>query len=324
MKLAKTLLRAAANRAGGVLLSSGAYSRLRATRAAAIAQLTESELPTLKPGLTGVVFSKDRALQLHALLHSYFQLTENPAPLTVIFHSSTPAHAKAYAEVQTLFKKSPTKVEFVLETAKFRQMLSDVLAAITTRNIFFLVDDIVFIRPLNLKLAAQINPLEAVLSLRLSPHMRRSYTANMAQKPPHFTPSSHKGLLEFPWFQQGNEWSYPYSVDGHIFSTAEIRVLTRLATFKAPNTYEGALMEFADLCESRTGLCYAESKILNLPLNRVQSEVANISGNITPQTLLEAWQNGQMLDFSPLLTHTPTAPHEDHPLRLIPRTEGKK
>lgn len=285
--IAKKLLQQAVEQVGGVVLSKRAFDALRLTRRKAILELVAEAEKGMKPGVTAIVCSKDRALQMYTLLATYFELVKNPAPLVIIYNASTAAHAKAYAQVAKAFEKAPVPVEWVKETT-FREAINEVLAKIKTRNMFFLVDDIVLIRPLDLKLAAEIDAYNSILSFRLSPHLRRSYTMNVPQLPPAFKPAPEgKELLEFKWYEAGNEWSYPYSMDGHVFPTAEIRVITRLATFKAPNTYEGALMEFADLAEHRRGLCYRESQILNLPLNRVQNEVENIAGNVSPEYLLE-------------------------------------
>jgi hypothetical protein len=123
----------------------------------------------------------------------------------------------------------------------------------------------------------------------------------------------------FNGFEQGNEWSDPWSVDGQVLATAEVRVLTRLSEFEAPNTYETALKLFNDMARGRKGLCLRESAILNIPLNRVQTEVGNISGSVSPQFLLDQWNKGMMLDTAMFATHLPRAPHEEHPVRFIPR-----
>lgn len=309
---------------GLVMLSTRAYNELKRTRAAAISKLVQAEQQGLKPGITGVVFSKDRALQIHTLLASYFELVTPPAPLFIIYNASTPAHAKAYEQVEKAFAKTPAKVTFVRETKKFREVLPEVLAKVQTRNLFYLVDDIVLIRKWDLRLAATVNPLEVTLCPRLSPHIRRSYTANVDIEVPAFrkAPESSKAngeLFEFTWGEGTGEWNYPASVDGNVFSTAEMRVLTSIATFKAPNTYEGALMEFADIIGSRRAICYGESKILNLPLNRVQHEVANLAGNVSADELLEKYNAGYMLNTAPLRKHTPISPHEEHTLAFIKR-----
>jgi hypothetical protein len=307
---------------GGVLTSQRAYDELISQRDRAVMELVEHENLTLQPGLVGIVFSKDRALQLYSLLHSYRDLVSNPVALTVIYAASTAAHSEAYEQVKEFFSKACPTIDFVNETEGFRATLTAVLAKIQARNIFFLVDDIVFIRNVDLRFAAEVDARQYVLSLRHSPALTRSYTANMDQLPPALSNSSaFAEMLQFRWFEQGNEWSDPWSVDGQILSTAEVRVITRISDFVAPNSYEAALKSFNSLCTSRKGLCYLESKILNLPINRVQNENKNLSGKISPEFLLTQWNEGMMLDTRGLRSHIPLSPHEEHPAIFTKRPD---
>ncbi|MFZ2587237.1 MAG: hypothetical protein WAZ18_03850 [Alphaproteobacteria bacterium] len=315
-----TLARRLATCAGGVLLSNQAHQTLLTTRAKAIAQLVQAQ-PPLSPGLTGIVFSKDRALQIHTLLHSYSQLVKHPAPLIILYNASTPAHAAAYAQVEATFRKAPMPVRFVQEDKPFNQLLPEVLESIPTRNLFFLVDDIILIRPWDMHLAADINPLTTVLCPRLSPSITTSYTMGgvKAHQPTFHSLKGEPTLRTFRFTEGTQEWAYPCSVDGNIFSTAEIKVLASLATYKAPNSFEAALHQFADIFMSREGLCYTESKLLNLPLNKVQTEVANLAASVTPAFLLAQYNQGLMLETTPFRTHTPTSTHEDHPVTFTRR-----
>ncbi len=297
--------------AGGVMLSNRAYDHLLSQRARAVAELVKYENAGSGRGLVGVVFSHDRALQLYALLHTYFGLVEHPVPLFILYKARTGPHAKAYKEVEMACDNTPAKIIFVPETLTFRESILDVLNRIATRNMFFLVDDIIFIRPVNFESIKDIDPTATILSLRHSPHLRRSYTARKEQSPPSFSSTEiEPELLLFNWFEQGNEWSDPWSVDGQILSTAEVRARTRLSDFRAPNSYEGALKTYNDIAKGRHGMCFRESKILNLPINRVQSETANHSGTISPEFLLGQWNTGMMLDTGMFRTYVPESPHE--------------
>lgn len=305
---------------GGVLLSRRNYNELLLQRERAVRELSELETTHLRHGLTGIVLSKDRALQLYALLQTYARFVKNPAALFVIYNASNESHAKAYVEVEAAFQSSALELTFICEKDSFRESLIDVLKRVDTRNIFFLVDDIIFIRPLNLDVAASIDPFRVILSFRHSPHLRRSYTSAVSQMPPNFSPApDSQNLLVFNWFEKGNEWSDPWSLDGQVLSTAEVRVLSRLSNFKAPNTYEASLKSFGDIIMGRKGMCYEESKILNLPINRVQNEVENISGSVSPEFLLEQWNMGLMLDTSMFDTYEPSSTHEEHPVRFTRR-----
>jgi len=314
------ILRQILAQVGGVLLSTKVYGGLLSQRALAVHQLTQINSLNLEPGLTGLIFSKDRALQLYSLLFTYFKLVKNPAPLFVIYNASTGDHEKSYLEIAQALNEISIPVILVKEQKSFRETLLQVLDRIKTKNIFCLVDDIIFIRSVDLALAAKINPLESILSLRHSPHLRRSYTANAEQAPPNFRPSTrHPILLEFNWFEKGHEWSDPWSVDGQILATAELKSLSQICQFKAPNTYEGELKSFNDLCRNRLGLCYSESKILNLPINRIQNEVLNRSGNISPEVLLQHWNLGEMLNTQQFNQHIPQSPHEEHLINFCSR-----
>ena len=298
---------------GGVLLSKQAFHNLMTQRDCAVAELAAIENRNLETGLAGIVVSKDRALQLYSLLVSYHELVSNPAPLAVIYTASTIGHANAYEEVKTLILKFNKDIVFIKEFDGFKNTLIKTLDAVQAKNIFFLVDDIVFIRYVDLAFARIVDTSRYVLSLRHSPYLTRSYTANRRQMPPQLSEFKDvPGMLEFHWFEQGCEWSDPWSVDGQVLSTAEVRIITKISNFSAPNSYESALKSFNTLCVKRYGLCYLESKILNLPINRVQNECENLSGSVSPEYLLNQWNNGMMLDTTSLLTHIPVSPHEEH------------
>jgi hypothetical protein len=318
-------LQQAADSIGAVLQSKKAHAALDIQRLRAVRELATLEDNQLHDGLTGIVFSKDRALQLHALLHSCAELAQHIPALHIIYRASSPAHAQSYLEAQEEIVRFLPQVQFTEESQKFKPVLLGVLSQIKTRQVFFLVDDIVFIKPIDFDVCVGINPQQEVLSLRLSPHLRRSYTAHMSQMPAALRPSAHHTeLLRFSWFEQGNEWSYPWSVDGHILPTAEVKVMTRLGDFNAPNTYEGMLTTFNGLCAERGGLCFEESKILNIPFNRVQTEVHNLSGDVSPEFLLTQWQQGQMIDTRGWRQHQPRSPHEEHAVSFIPRALPKR
>lgn len=105
-----------------------------------------------------------------------------------------------------------------------------------------------------------------------------------------------------------------------MLSLAEVRVISRISTFGAPNSYENCLKAFNDVAVCRKGMCFRESIILNLPINRVQAEIANLSGNVSVDMLLEHWNRGLALDTSMFGEHIPVAPHEEHLICFVERS----
>ena len=61
----------------------------------------------------GIVFSKDRAMQLHGLLSSYFAQVKNPVKLYILYTTSHARHAESYKELERLF--ADKKIVFITE-----------------------------------------------------------------------------------------------------------------------------------------------------------------------------------------------------------------
>ena len=115
-----------------------------------------------KTPVTGIVFSKDRPVQLHALISSYMHHVKNAAPMVVLYTATTEGFKKAYDEVSNEFSKQGVK--FVKETS-FKKDLLDVLNKLKTEKLFFLVDDIVFINDFDMNDFASFDPLKTMINM---------------------------------------------------------------------------------------------------------------------------------------------------------------
>jgi len=303
-----------------VLLTKIKYQSILLQRSAAVKELVDCADSQFHDGLTGIIFSKDRALQLDALLESYFEKVTNPVNLIVLYKATNVYHLKAYQDVMECYRNHKPAIQYIEEVDSFRDCLLEVLNNVRTKSIFFLVDDIIFINKVDLSICSKVNPRTSILSLRLSPYLRHSYAADRKQSPPNFLNSRISAeLIEFKWFEQGCEWSDPWSVDGNIYSTAEINILSRISQFNAPNSYEDTLKSFGDIAVDRIGYCFTQSKILNLAINRVQNEIENKSGDIAPDFLLSQWSKGFRMDRSKFDSHIPISPHEEHVIQFRSR-----
>ncbi|MBW2674475.1 MAG: hypothetical protein JRD89_13865, partial [Deltaproteobacteria bacterium] len=260
-----------------------------------------------------VVFSRDRALQLHALLSSCMEKVTPRIPFHVLFHASTPAHQKAYEEVRELF--SHTTISFVQQDSgrSFRSDLIALLQSIRSESMFFLVDDIVFTENFDIRDFAQLDTDKFVPTLRMGLNLKKCYTIQKEQPLPHFTPGATKEIMTWTWGEGLYDWAYPLSVDGHFFSTHEMTTMIRLLDFSAPNTLEDQLQKFRRFFLLRTGICYRKSKIVNIPCNKVQNENKNIHGTLHQDLLLERWQQGYQMDFRSLYGFVNESAHQEIP-----------
>jgi hypothetical protein len=268
-----------------------------------------------------IVFSKDRALQLHALMSSYFERTYCPAPLHVLYRPSTRSHEKTYNELIPLFRARPVFFRKQADDYSFRRDFLRLVGSIRSKVLLFFVDDIVFTEDVNLLDLTKFDTKQFVPSLRMGLNLRRCYTMQQTQPLPRW--SSGKGNDEdkvyWKWKEGAYDWGYPLSVDGHLFSTWEIIVMSRLSQFRGPNSLEHSLQRFRRLFRGRTGVCYRKSKIMNLAVNKVQQENENISGNIQLEFLREQWEQDFQMDYRRFYGFHNESAHEEVPIGFVKR-----
>jgi len=269
--------------------------------------------------LQGMVFSKDRALQLHGLLGSYFEQVEDPAPLTVLYAASSPAHREAYRQVFEIFKSRPVKAVFEDGSQTFKEKLTGLLDQAPAERVFFLVDDMLFIRPVKTSELLDFDPRNSILSLRLGANLTTSYTTQKSQPLPDLRRLTGSGLLEFDWQRGRLDWAYPLSLDGHLFWAPELRALAKLLDYRSPNTLEDALQLCLPLFRWRPGRCYPQSRTLNIPANRVQQDNQNLHGDVHQDGLLREWQAGKQMDYRALYDFDNVSCHQEVEIRLITR-----
>ena len=205
-----------------------------------------------------IIFSKNRAAQLHLLLQSI----EKYAPhlyssITVIYQFTTDEHREAYGLVSRGLKKIMPNLELQVN---FEQDIKRHLSAdcpLTT----FLVDDDVFFRPVIISIE-QIHDIiyhtSRVFSLRLG--------------------KQYKYLREFflyghymtiPRNENVKCAAYPLSLDGNIFDTKFISKLINQISFTNPNKLESRLQKFTPKCSNIYST--PDQCLVGIPVNRVSN-----------------------------------------------------
>jgi hypothetical protein len=194
----------------------------------------------------------------------------------------------------------------------FARDLRQILAEIKAPKIFFLVDDDLFTEDVNIVDFADVDLSRFVPSLRLGRNLRRCYLVGSTMPLPRFHDDveGRKSYLAWHWRDGVFEWGYPMSVDGHIFRTEEIRIVTEAISFVAPNTFEAGLNHFTPCFADRFGLCFEKSRLLNVPANLVQTEMANRASNTSPEYFLERWNAGYAIDHRSLYGISNSSAHQ--------------
>lgn len=275
-----------------------------------------------RPPATCIIFSMDRAPQLHALLGSYFEQVKNAVPVHVLYRTSDAQHQKAYDEVFRLFENHPLSPIKQTSRESFKPQLLSLLESINSDTVFFLTDDDLFIDDVDIHDIVKFETRTGVFSLRMGAHLTKSYPVQKEQKLPPFTSGAVEDGDKLCWFWENGEydWAYPLSVNGHFFSTQEFLALMKHAEFTSPNTLEANLQPYAKYFQHRFGICYKRSKILNIPVNKVQNDNNNIHGTIHQSYLLEQWNHGMQMNYRALYGLVNESAHQEVAITFIKRT----
>lgn len=203
----------------------------------------------MRPEITTIIFSKNRACQLELLLRSL------NLPATVIY-TFDPTFASGYDK---LIKMYPD-VRFVLET-DFKAQLLELLAKSPEEYAMFLVDDDVMIEPFEEKNYSEFeefkkNKAILCLSLRLAPHYEEA---------PDFQDNN-----TWNWRGLKHDWGYPMSVSAHIFRKQDILPIMIGGSFNMPNDLEVLLRKNPPTRPLM--MCVDKPNIINIPANLVQTK----------------------------------------------------
>lgn len=225
-----------------------------------------------RPGV--IVFSKDRAMQLHCTLRSLHLHCKDidRSSVKVIYTTSSPVHEKAYRKMAEEFPS----VGFVKERA-FRD---DLLSLLTScEYVLFLVDDNIFARDFRLEdgMAALDRTPEAIgVSLRLGRNTTYCYMLDRAQRLPAFDDVAG-GLLSFDWTRSEHDFGYPLEVSSSVYRVADILPVLRGLNFTNPNTLEALLDANKGIFGQKAPrlLCYGTSVTFCNPVNKVQNVCVN-------------------------------------------------
>jgi len=262
-----------------------------------------------------VVFSKDRGCQLDLFLISLKRMFSgiSPGNIHVLYTFSNEAFGSGYVKTIMLHPD----VHFAFENKGCFK--SDMLKLISMKKEFtiFFVDDIILKDKFDIGSPEVhhflINEDIACLSLRLYPGINYCYTMNIPMTPPNFIGDK----MIWDWHKAcPGDWSYPMSLDGHLFRTKDIYSKLVQIEYSNPNTFEGNLANSP--LPAPYMMCFTESKLLNIPANKVQDVNGNRHGNLTAYDINEQYIYGKRLSFDKLLKNKDVinniSCHQDIPL----------
>lgn len=249
-----------------------------------------------------VIYSFDRPTQLFALLESIDVYVTGLGDVTVIYRSSGNAFSKAYEEVIDYFPGVIFVKQGSNPRSDFKPLTLQAVFDSSYDYILFAVDDDIVKDFTDVGQSIEQMERYGAYAVYFKMGLHLSYCLPMASD--QMVPS-YKVLEDdlCIWcFANGKcDWGYPHTVDMTLYRKKDIRRDLCTMSYRSPNTFEGVWAGRARKIMHKRGLFYKRSKLVNLPLNRVQNDCCNSHMNAqSPQELLDLFNQGLKIDIFPL------------------------
>ena len=307
--------------------------------------------------VVGVIFSRDRAMQLEAALNSLVRHCADVSllDLHVLYKASSERLKRQYLVLQ---QRWPNQLRITFhEESHFRNDLLAILGLVDNRkhwtesfpprvsarltasgwfvpsarapweNVLLLVDDNVFIR--RFELTEAVRALEGRrkaigFSLRLGRNVTYSYVHRRVLTQPQLAPIGER-ILSFNWTGVRDYFGYPLEVSSSIYSTSVLAGLLATLDYAEPNSLETSLSRAID----RFGLarkwplllCFDTSVTFCNPINKVQAvspdNPSGESAEFSATALADLFDAGLQIDTDALAGFEPNSCHSEVPFKFI-------
>ena len=265
-----------------------------------------------------IIFSKNRACQLHLLLESIEKNSNNIFDaIFIIFTYTNKDYFEGYNKLILRFPN----VSFIVEDDFYNNTMDRVNGEF--EHTTFMVDDMVFYK----KIESSMEDIKGVFdipekpiscfSLRLGVNCNYSHPANLS-----YRLGNHEKIGNFNIVnvgEQKGDFAYPLSVDGHIFKTNFIKkCLHKIGRFNNPNTLESKLQTLMGVINPNM-VFLDESVIVGVPVNLVNDTHKNRQGLIFPfseNDLNIRYNNGEIIDMELMDFTSINGPHKEIEYKL--------
>jgi hypothetical protein len=267
--------------------------------------------------LNVIIFSKNRAMQLDLLLQSILlNFNVEDYTLNILYKSSNDEYNRGYNTIRDLYPQFKYKKE-----ESFKQ---DLLSLFNdSKYTVFLTDDDIIYQSFKLNNDELHNIFMLTnancFSLRLGLNTKHCYTQQKLNSLEEFKTHNFyydtdliEPVISWKVGDGTNDYSYPMSVDGHIFKTEYIKNLCEILEYGNPNFFEAMLSNFGR--NEMIISSYKNSKLVNSPINRVQETFKNLSGmkySYSSEDLNEMYLDGLILNLEKMNFNEITGCHQE-------------
>lgn len=267
-----------------------------------------------------LIFTKDRPLQLQALLESLDVYVTGLQKIAVLCHAKNDRFLAGYKQLERNFPN----VEFVYQSRNnprqdFWPLIKDICDGMSSSYFMFGVDDTIIID--YMKIEECIAMMQQTDSYAFYPYMGKDITycyMTQTQKLPPRLQNVGNNLCTWDLLAGVGPWGYIYSVYMTIYTRKEIDHLLHVLQAASPNQLEEMWGGNAIVYPQMKGLCYTRSHIINVPLNMVQYDCPqnNCSRRYSVEQLLESFEHKWRIDIQAFYQLQHNAPHTDTDIPL--------
>lgn len=253
---------------------------------------------------TAIIFSRNRAMQLDALLASIELYAPTVFDELIVLYRADHDHAMSYRllrQERVCFDGAVNQIRY-LERAEgglpvdFYSAMHFVLDhRLRTQQLVFFSDDCMFYRRHNTRV--DLHALDAFCyAFRLGNNVNYCYPINQPQGP-----GEH-------------DFNYALTIDGHVYRADDIiRRIKALPYFNSPTQMEDRLQD-----GQRYKIAYPEHSVMvNVPNNLVQTSYPNRNGGGSVATLLSRYLEGYRIDIQAMDFSNVNACHQEIPFVFV-------
>ncbi|MEK0337142.1 MAG: hypothetical protein QQN41_06895 [Nitrosopumilus sp.] len=280
----------------------------------------------MKPNLASIIFSKNRALQLRAVLDSFFLNCRDSkdVDIVVLYKVTSKSHSQQYQVLKEIFKK----IVFIEENRLLEQLIG---ATKKYEYVLLQVDDTIFTNSFLLsevRSALQENSDALGFSLRLGSNTTYCYNHKSNQRVPEFLQITDT-IVKYQWSGAQLDFGYPLEVSSSVYRTRDVMPIW----LKNVNVNVPHVVNYIEDVMNRIRgkfanafpylLCYKQSVAFSNPMNGVSTLPKNwnipVWGDerFSVDTLMKAFDLGYKMNVSKLVGFTTNSCHQEVELEFI-------
>jgi hypothetical protein len=246
-----------------------------------------------------VIYTKDRACQLDLLLRSIKYNFINVNKVWVLLDWSNDDFKAGYDRIKNI--NYNLNIVFKAQTRDiFYSVLKQIVGESITGSILPLCDDDVFIRQTDIiDVSSYVDDNTVGIHFRFSSDLTISYHSGKILPLPKFITAGNYLKWDWTTYKNVTRWGYPYQAGGVVYKTEFFNYMLNNIKFDLPNSLESAMMCNRYVWKKKFIIAFKHSPIVNISINRIQSDVNNRGGrdiNYSPFELNYIFLSGNIID----------------------------